>query len=89
MNADNHSVMKQMHKLGDEKRSIVILRPADYDEWLHMKHVDAARAMLHLLLANEMTAEVAPESAPKWSNQRASRNGSVFRILMHTTTGSS
>lgn len=31
-------------KLGDEKWSVVILRPADYDEWLHTKNVDAARA---------------------------------------------
>ncbi|CAN0623074.1 protein of unknown function [Burkholderia multivorans] len=29
--------MKYMHKPGDEKRSIVILRPQDYDEWLHTK----------------------------------------------------
>lgn len=46
VNADEHPVMKHMHRLGDEKRSVVILRPTDCDEWLHTKNVDAARAML-------------------------------------------
>lgn len=57
MNADEHPVMKHMHKPGDEKRSIVILRPADYDEWLHSGNVEAARAMLHLYPADEMMVE--------------------------------
>ncbi|KVR08342.1 hypothetical protein WK11_08650 [Burkholderia ubonensis] len=43
-------------RLGDEKRSVVILRPADYDEWLHTKNVGAARAMLQLYPADEMGA---------------------------------
>ncbi|WP_177314389.1 SOS response-associated peptidase family protein, partial [Burkholderia ubonensis] len=61
VNADDHPVMKHMHRLGDEKRSVVIVRPADYDEWLHTKNVDAARAMLQLYPAEEMTAEPAPK----------------------------
>lgn len=36
---------EHMHKPGDEKRSVVILRPEDYDEWLHTTNVDAARTM--------------------------------------------
>ncbi|HDR8936247.1 SOS response-associated peptidase [Burkholderia vietnamiensis] len=57
VNADAHPVMQRMHKPGDEKRSVVILRPADYDEWLHTKNADAARAMLQLFPADEMLAE--------------------------------
>ncbi|WP_244110515.1 hypothetical protein [Burkholderia ambifaria] len=42
VNVDEHRVMKHIHRLGDEKRSIVILRPADYDEWLHTTNGEAA-----------------------------------------------
>lgn len=61
VNAAEHPVMKHMHKPGDEKRSVVTLRPVDYDEWLHTKNVDAARAMLQLFPADEMAAEPAPK----------------------------
>ncbi|KVN79352.1 SOS response-associated peptidase [Burkholderia ubonensis] len=61
VNADEHPVMKHMHKIGDEKRSVVIVRPADYDEWLHTKNVDAARAMLQIYSGDEMVAEPAPK----------------------------
>ncbi|WP_082722294.1 SOS response-associated peptidase [Burkholderia mayonis] len=57
VNADEHPLMKHMHHPGDEKRSVVILRPADYDEWLHAKNVDAARTMLQFYPADEMAAE--------------------------------
>ncbi|KVP89966.1 hypothetical protein WJ97_23560 [Burkholderia ubonensis] len=60
VNADEHPVMKHMHRLGDEKRSVVILRPADYDEWLHTKNVEAARAMLQLYSADEIVAQPVP-----------------------------
>ncbi|KVA71122.1 hypothetical protein WM36_02090 [Burkholderia ubonensis] len=57
VNADGHAVMGRMHKPGDEKRSIVILRPADYDEWLHTKNVEAAQSMLQLYPADSMVNE--------------------------------
>jgi putative SOS response-associated peptidase YedK len=57
VNADGHAVMRRMHRPNDEKRSVVILRPADYDEWLHTSNVDAARAMLQLYPAAELVAE--------------------------------
>ncbi|MCA8065426.1 SOS response-associated peptidase family protein [Burkholderia sp. AU38729] len=56
VNADGHGVMGHMHKPGDEKRSVVVLRPADYDEWLHTKNIEAARTMLQLYPADEMAA---------------------------------
>ncbi|WP_258869166.1 SOS response-associated peptidase family protein [Burkholderia oklahomensis] len=56
VNADEHPVMMHMHRLGDEKRSVVILRPADYDEWLHTKNTDVARLMHQTYPATEMLA---------------------------------
>lgn len=50
INAEGHdAVMKRMHRPGDEKRSVVILRPGDRDEGLHTSNSDAARAMLKTL----------------------------------------
>ncbi|MBU9173963.1 SOS response-associated peptidase [Burkholderia gladioli] len=46
VNADEHDVMKHMHRPDDEKRSVVILRPEDHEEWLHAKNPDSARGML-------------------------------------------
>ena len=34
MNADDHPVMRQFHKPGDEKRTPVIIRPDLQDAWL-------------------------------------------------------
>lgn len=56
VNADGHAMMARMPNPGDEKRSVVILRPADYDEWRHTKNVEAARTMLQLYPADEMAA---------------------------------
>ncbi len=56
VNADGHGVMGRMHRPNEEKRSVVILRPGDYEEWLHTTNVEAARSMLQLLPAEEMMA---------------------------------
>lgn len=34
INADDHPIFSRFHQHGEEKRSVVILDPADYDEWL-------------------------------------------------------
>ena len=34
INADDHSLMNQMHKPSDEKRMVVILAEDAYEEWL-------------------------------------------------------
>ncbi|KWO59022.1 hypothetical protein WT98_03190 [Burkholderia territorii] len=57
VNADGHPVMSKMHKPDDEKRSVVILRPDDWEEWLTTSNVEAARAMLQVYPADEMVAE--------------------------------
>lgn len=59
VNADEHDVMKHMHRPGDEKRSVVILKLGDHDEWLHTRNAEAARAMLQLYPAADMAAEPA------------------------------
>ncbi|WP_175994470.1 SOS response-associated peptidase family protein [Burkholderia vietnamiensis] len=57
VNADDHPIMSRMHKPDDEKRSVVILRPYDWEEWLTTPNVEAARAMLQLYPAGEMVVE--------------------------------
>ena len=34
INADTHNVMKNFHRVNDEKRMVVILPPAAFDDWL-------------------------------------------------------
>ncbi|WP_179402460.1 SOS response-associated peptidase family protein [Burkholderia guangdongensis] len=63
INADGHPFMSRMHKPGDEKRSVVILRPTDWEEWLTTSNVEAARSMLQLYPADEMAAESTPKSS--------------------------
>ncbi|RQR54038.1 DUF159 family protein [Burkholderia sp. Bp9125] len=60
VNADAHPVFARMHRPGDEKRGVVIVRRDDYDEWLHTPRIEAARVMLQLLPADEMAAEPNP-----------------------------
>ncbi|POM20763.1 hypothetical protein CSX04_02183 [Burkholderia cepacia] len=57
VNADAHPLFARMHRPGEEKRGVVILRRDDYDEWLHVRDIEAARRMLNLLPADDMTAE--------------------------------
>lgn len=42
VNADQQPVMRRMHKPGDEKRSVVIVEPHDYEAWLSAAPADAA-----------------------------------------------
>lgn len=46
VNADDHPLMRQFHKPGDEKRMVVILEESDYDAWLS---APAARSMEFLV----------------------------------------
>nr|WP_232522605.1 SOS response-associated peptidase family protein [Chitinibacter sp. GC72] len=58
INADNHPLMKRMHKPNDEMRSLVIIPECDYDAWLDCKNPELARAFLKHLPAEQMqTAE--------------------------------
>lgn len=61
VNADDHPLMKRFHRPGDEKRSVVVVRPEDYSGWLRSRSADEARSFLHLFPANEMSTEAAPK----------------------------
>ena len=61
VNADEHPLMRRFHKPGDEKRSVVIVRPEDYDDWLACKSTDEARSFLQLFPSELMVAEEAPK----------------------------
>src|SRR5207253_2163884 len=62
VNADDHPVFARMHRPGDEKRGVVILRRDDYDAWLHARDVEAVRRLLTLLPADDLVAEPEPAS---------------------------
>ncbi|WP_186262315.1 SOS response-associated peptidase [Burkholderia gladioli] len=59
VNADEHEVMKHMHRPGDEKRSVVILESEDHDEWLHAENVEVVRSMLNLDATHKLLFEPA------------------------------
>ena len=45
INADDHSLMNQMHKPSDEKRMVVILAEDAYEEWLAVPVVKCAKLL--------------------------------------------
>lgn len=60
INADQHPLMKRFHQPGDEKRGLVIIPEADYDDWLSCSNPEMARAFLQLYPAEAMWAKAAP-----------------------------
>lgn len=60
VNANEHPLMKRFHKPGDEKRSVVIVPPTSYEDWLNARSTDEARSFLNLYPAEEMAAQAAP-----------------------------
>ena len=60
VNADEHPVMKQFHKPGDEKRTPVVLAPSKFDEWLSADQIKAA-AMMNWDLMPELSSHAAPK----------------------------
>ena len=72
VNADEHPLMKRFHKPGDEKRSVVIVAPAAYEDWLSCRSTDEARSFLSLYPSEEMAAEPSPlpPRTPKVKDQQ-------------------
>jgi putative SOS response-associated peptidase YedK len=60
INADGHALMKRFHKPGDEKRSVVVFDPEDYDAWLHARTEGDARSLLQPFDPELMVAVPAP-----------------------------
>ena len=58
INADDHPVMNQFHKAGDEKRTPVIISPEQYSQWLVAETEEA-----HLFLNLEQMPPITAESA--------------------------
>ena len=56
INADDHEVMRNFHKPGDEKRMVVILPEGSYDDWLTAS-VQRSREFLRQYLAEALTTE--------------------------------
>jgi putative SOS response-associated peptidase YedK len=65
VNADAHPLMKHMHRVGDEKRSLVIVPAEDYDDWLACRNPEAARSFLRLFPAELMEARPEPKEAAR------------------------
>jgi putative SOS response-associated peptidase YedK len=66
VSADSHALMNRFHKPGDEKRSVVIVPPAEFENWLASRSMDEARSFLSLLPAEQLMA-VAEPVVPKVS----------------------
>ncbi len=60
VNADEHPFMQRFHKPGDERRSLVVVAPADYDAWLNCRNPEIARTFLQLYPAELMMGEPKP-----------------------------
>lgn len=62
VNATDHPLMRNFHKLEDEKRMVVILPEGAYDDWLH---ADAAESMrfIQQYPADRLMATVPAEAA--------------------------
>ena len=79
MNADEHPVMKRFHRPGDEKRSLIVVRPEDYDDWLSCSDPERARSFFQLTPADRMKAEPAPKmpqsKPPRLSNDEVRQLG--------------
>jgi SOS response associated peptidase (SRAP) len=43
VNADHHPLMRRFHRPGDEKRSVIIVPPMQYEEWLSCRNSELAR----------------------------------------------
>lgn len=64
VNADGHSVMGRFHRPGDEKRSVVVLPPEQFQIWLSAD-VNEAMKLCALPADGTLTAEPAPQARPR------------------------
>ncbi|WP_373991912.1 SOS response-associated peptidase [Duganella sp. BuS-21] len=60
INADDHSLMNRFHKPDDEKRALVIVPQAEWDDWLACTDPEYARSFLSHYPADLMTSCAAP-----------------------------
>ncbi len=67
INADGHAIMGRFHAPDDEKRSVVVVDPAHYRDWLQVQDEADARALLTLFDVSDFTTEAAPRPPRKAS----------------------
>lgn len=65
INADEHALMRRMHKPGDEKRSLVILPHDEVNDWLACTGIEVARSFLRHYPAARMRDWPAPAVSRK------------------------
>lgn len=81
VNADQHVLLRRLHKPGDEKRSLVILHQDDYDDWLSCRDPERARAYMQLYPAELMLAQPALiERTPKAPKTDGAPQGNLFEL---------
>jgi putative SOS response-associated peptidase YedK len=78
VNADEHPLMKRFHKPEDEKRSVVIVSPDAYEEWLSCRSTDEARSFLGLYSADKMAAEAYPLPPRKRRDDEGNATGGLL-----------
>jgi putative SOS response-associated peptidase YedK len=61
VNADDHPLMRRMHKPGHEKRMLALLDPAEYEEWLEGPP-GGAFELIRACPPERLTAEPAPRT---------------------------
>ena len=61
VNADAHPLLRRMHRPGDEKRSLVLVAPADYRAWLQATP-EQAQSLLRCPGADSLVGEPAPRA---------------------------
>ncbi|WP_051244661.1 hypothetical protein [Azohydromonas australica] len=76
INADEHPLMRRFHKLGDEKRSVVIVPPERWQNWLYADERQA-RALLQPFDPKQFTAEAAPQPARKAAKDQVVKDDSA------------
>lgn len=80
INADEHPLMKRFHRADDEKRSLVIVPPDEYDDWLNCRNPELARSFFRLYPSGLMQAEASPREKKKEKEEkkRDDSQGSLF-----------
>ncbi|ABO55097.1 DUF159 family protein [Burkholderia vietnamiensis] len=71
VNADEHPLMRRFHRPTDEKRSLVIVPPTEYESWLNCQSTEEARSFLRLYPAELMHAEPYPLPPRKPTKKQA------------------
>ena len=65
VNADDHPVLNRFHRPGEEKRSLVIVPPEEYDAWLACRDPELARTFMRLLSPDHYACAAAPTERAK------------------------